>query len=49
MIAMTPTEEYSRADVRRKFGLSEQQLKSWERQKLIAPAATYRFGDLIAI
>jgi tetratricopeptide (TPR) repeat protein len=49
MIAMAPTEEYSRAEVRRKFGLSEQQLKSWERQKLIAPAATYQFPDLIAI
>jgi tetratricopeptide (TPR) repeat protein len=46
---VTPTEEYSRADVRRKFGLSEQQLKSWERQKLIAPSDTYRFSDLIAI
>jgi tetratricopeptide (TPR) repeat protein len=46
---VTPTEEYSRADVRRKFGLSEQQLKSWERQKLIAPSDTYQFSDLIAI
>lgn len=46
---MAPTEEYSRADVRRKFGLSEQQLKSWERQKLIAPAVQYQFQDLIAI
>jgi predicted Zn-dependent protease len=46
---VTPTEQYSRADVRRKFGLSEQQLKSWERQKLIAPSDTYRFRDLIAI
>jgi tetratricopeptide (TPR) repeat protein len=35
--------------VRRKFGLTEQQLKSWERQKLITPADNYRFRDLIAI
>ena len=46
---MAPTEEYSRADVRRKFGLSEQRLKSWERQNLIAVAVTYTFSDLIAI
>ena len=46
---MAPTEEYSRADVRRKFGLSEQQLKSWERQNLIAAAASYSFSDLLTI
>jgi tetratricopeptide (TPR) repeat protein len=46
---VAPTEEYSRADVRRKFGLSEQQLKSWERQHLIAAAASYTFSDLLAI
>jgi tetratricopeptide (TPR) repeat protein len=46
---VAPTEEYSRADVRRKFGLSEQQLKSWERQNLIAAAVAYSFSDLIAI
>jgi tetratricopeptide (TPR) repeat protein len=46
---VAPNEEYSRADVRRKFGLSEQQLKSWERQNLIAAAVSYTFSDLIAI
>ena len=46
---MAPTEEYSRADVRRKFGLSERQLRSWERQNLIAAGASYTFSDLIAI
>jgi len=46
---VAPTEEYSRADVRRKFGLTEQQLKSWERQNLIAPASTYTFSDLLTI
>ena len=46
---MAPTAEYSRADVRRKFGLSEQQLKSWERQNLIAAADSYSFSDLLAI
>ena len=45
---MTPKEEYTRADVRRKFGLSERQLQSWERQGLIPAAAGYSFSDLIA-
>jgi tetratricopeptide (TPR) repeat protein len=35
--------------VRRKFGLSEQQLKSWERQNLIEVAGSYTFSDLLAI
>ncbi len=46
---MAPNEEYSRADVRRKFGLSERQLKSWEKQDFIPPAETYSFSDLIAL
>ncbi|HTP32262.1 MAG TPA: tetratricopeptide repeat protein [Candidatus Acidoferrales bacterium] len=46
---MAPTEQYSRADVRRKFGLTEKQLKSWERQNLLAAAVNYTFSDLIAI
>ena len=45
---MTPKEEYTRADVRRKFGLSERQLRSWERQHLIPEAVSYSFSDLIA-
>jgi len=44
-----PKEEYSRADVRRQFGLSERQLRSWERRELIRPAEIYTFSDLIAI
>jgi tetratricopeptide (TPR) repeat protein len=44
-----PKEEYTRADVRRQFGLSERQLRSWERLQLISPAQTYSFSDLIAI
>jgi len=42
-------ETYSRADVRRQFGLTERQLRSWERQELIPPAEAYSFSDLIAI
>ena len=46
---MAPKVEYSRADVRRQFGLSERQLRSWERQELIPAAESYSFSDLIAI
>ena len=46
---MAPKEEYSRADVRRKFGLSERQLRNWERQDLIPAAGSYSFSELIAI
>jgi tetratricopeptide (TPR) repeat protein len=46
---VAPNEVYSRADVRRKFGLSERQLRSWERQDLIPSADSYSFSDLIAL
>jgi tetratricopeptide (TPR) repeat protein len=46
---VAPNEEFSRAAVRRKFGLSERQLKSWERQRLIDASETYSFSDLISI
>ena len=46
---MAPKEEYSRADVRRQFELSERQLRSWEKQSLIPVAERYTFSDLIAI
>jgi tetratricopeptide (TPR) repeat protein len=45
---VAPKEEYSRAQVRRKFGLSERQLQSWESQDLVAPSEKYSFSDLIA-
>ncbi len=48
MFGVTPKEEYSRADVRRKFGLSERQLRGWERQRLIPAATSYSFSDLVA-
>lgn len=46
---MAPNEVYSRAAVRRKFGLSERQLRSWEKEQLLAPLETYSFSDLISI
>jgi tetratricopeptide (TPR) repeat protein len=44
-----PKQEFSREVVRRKLGVSEQQLRSWERERLIAPAGVYSFSDLIAL
>jgi tetratricopeptide (TPR) repeat protein len=46
---VAPKEEYSRADVRRKFGVTERQLKSWEQREWIPASASYAFSDLIAI
>jgi len=46
---VAPKEEYSRAGVRRQFGLSERQLRSWEKRNLIPAAQNYSFADLIAI
>lgn len=49
MPTKAPRQEYSRAEVRRQFKLTERQLKGWERDELLAPAETYSFSDLIAI
>ncbi len=46
---MAPKEQYTRADVRRKFGVTERQLQSWERQELLTAAKTYSFSELVAI
>ena len=46
---MASNEEYSRAAVRRKFRLSERQLRSWEKEDLLSPLETYSFSDLITI
>jgi tetratricopeptide (TPR) repeat protein len=45
---VAPSEEYSRDQIRRKFGLTERQLQSWEKQDLVAASNTYSFSDLIA-
>lgn len=43
------TQSYSREEARRLLRLSERQLRSWERQKLVAAATTYGFGELLAL
>jgi tetratricopeptide (TPR) repeat protein len=41
-------EAYSRDEIRRRFGLTERMLRSWERQSLVPPARSYTFSDLVA-
>ncbi|MCX6620494.1 MAG: MerR family transcriptional regulator, partial [Acidobacteria bacterium] len=42
-------EQYSREEVRRVLAVSERQLRSWERQKLIAPSTSFDFTELVAL
>jgi tetratricopeptide (TPR) repeat protein len=44
-----PKQEYSREDVRRMLGISEQQLRGWERQELVRDPAVFSFKDLIGL
>jgi tetratricopeptide (TPR) repeat protein len=43
------TQAFSREEARRLLRISEKQLKSWEQQKLVAPAAVYGFRELLAL
>jgi tetratricopeptide (TPR) repeat protein len=40
---------YSREAARRLLGISEKQMKTWEQQKLVQPAAEYGFRELLAL
>ncbi len=42
-------ELYSREEVRRVLAVSERQLRSWERQKLITPSSSFDFTELVAL
>ena len=42
-------QSFTREAARRLLHVSEKQLKSWEQQKLIQPAATYGFRELLAL
>jgi tetratricopeptide (TPR) repeat protein len=44
-----PKHEYSREDVRRMLGVSDQQLRGWERQGLIRAGESFSFKDLTAL
>ena len=49
MAGELPKQDYTRAEVRRLLGLTERQLRSWERQELIPAQSTYGFADLLAL
>jgi tetratricopeptide (TPR) repeat protein len=40
---------FSRGEARRVLGVTERQLRSWERQKLVAPSVTYGFRELLGL
>jgi tetratricopeptide (TPR) repeat protein len=40
---------FSREEARRLLGISERQLKSWERQRLVASTASYGFRELLGL
>jgi tetratricopeptide (TPR) repeat protein len=44
-----PKQEYSRSDVRRMLGVTEYQLRAWERLDLVRGAESFCFKDLIAL
>jgi tetratricopeptide (TPR) repeat protein len=44
-----PKQQYERAEVRRMLHLSERQLRTWERMRLVPAADSYSFRDLIAL
>ncbi|HLH37976.1 MAG TPA: tetratricopeptide repeat protein [Bryobacteraceae bacterium] len=49
MSSAAAKQAYSREETRRLVGISERQLASWERQKLLEPAAQYGFRELLAL
>lgn len=49
MLPKAEPQAYTRAEVRRQFGLSERSLRAWERESLLPAAESYSFSDLIAI
>ena len=49
MTAAAAKQAYSRAETRRLLKITERQLKSWERQKLLPASETYGFKELLAL
>ena len=47
--ASATKQAYSREEVRRKFGISSQQLRAWERQHLISSTGSFGFSDILAL
>ncbi len=49
MQAGQPKQSYSREEARRVLGISERQLRSWEKQELVPRLDDFAFSDLIAL
>lgn len=49
MIGEASGQSFSRREARRLLSVTERQLRSWEKQDLIAPAESYGFADLLAL
>jgi tetratricopeptide (TPR) repeat protein len=49
VLANSPKQEFSRGEVRRMLGVTERQLRSWERLRFIASHTRFTFSDLIAL
>jgi tetratricopeptide (TPR) repeat protein len=48
-VASVPKQAYTRAQVQRVLGISERQIRSWEKQSFIQAAEVYTFADLLAL
>ena len=49
MLAASPQQSYTREEARRVLGISERQLRGWERQELVPRLEEFAFADLIAL
>ena len=49
MAASAPKQAYSREEMRRLLDISERQLRSWEKQRLVASSEAYGFRELVAL
>jgi tetratricopeptide (TPR) repeat protein len=47
--ASAPKQAYSREEMRRLLDISERQLRSWEKQRLVASCEAYGFRELVAL
>jgi tetratricopeptide (TPR) repeat protein len=47
--ASAPKQAYSREEMRRLLDISERQLRSWEKQRLVASSEAYGFRELVAL
>jgi tetratricopeptide (TPR) repeat protein len=49
LAAPVPKEAYTREEVRHLLGISERQIRSWEKQSFVTALEAYKFSDLLAL